>query len=61
MAITRYEPWSLLNQLQRELQGSQDEKTSEGSIANHSMPLGTSSLPAMSEAHRIVYTTELNM
>ena len=33
MAITRYEPWSLLNQLQRELQGSQDEKTSEGSIA----------------------------
>ena len=33
MAITRYEPWSLLNQLQRELQGSQDEKTGEGSIA----------------------------
>jgi HSP20 family protein len=33
MAITRYEPWSLLNQLQRELQGSRDEKASEGSIA----------------------------
>jgi HSP20 family protein len=33
MAITRYEPWSLLNQLQRELQGSQDENSSEGSIA----------------------------
>ena len=30
MSITRYEPWSLLNQLQRELQGSQDEKASEG-------------------------------
>ena len=26
MAITRYEPWSLLNQLQRELLSSQDEK-----------------------------------
>jgi len=33
MAITRYEPWSLLNQLQRELLSSQDEKNSEGSIA----------------------------
>jgi HSP20 family protein len=33
MAITRYEPWSLLNQLQKELLSSQDEKASEGSIA----------------------------
>jgi HSP20 family protein len=33
MAITRYEPWSLLNQLQRELLSSQDENASEGSIA----------------------------
>jgi HSP20 family protein len=33
MAITRYEPWGLLNQLQRELTRSQDDKTSEGSIA----------------------------
>ncbi len=33
MAITRYEPWSLLNQLQRELLSSQDKETSEGSIA----------------------------
>ena len=33
MAITRYEPWGLLNQLQRELARSQDDKTSEGSIA----------------------------
>lgn len=33
MAITRYEPWGLLNQLQRELAHSQDDKTSEGSIA----------------------------
>ncbi|WP_262965277.1 Hsp20/alpha crystallin family protein [Methylobacter psychrophilus] len=33
MAITRYEPWSLLNQLQRELLSSQDEKNNEGSIA----------------------------
>ena len=33
MAITRYEPWSLLNQLQKELLSSQDEKNSEGSIA----------------------------
>ena len=33
MAITRYEPWSLLNQLQRELLSSQDEQTGEGSVA----------------------------
>ena len=33
MAITRYEPWSLLNQLQKELLSSQDENSSEGSIA----------------------------
>lgn len=33
MAITRYEPWSLLNQLQRELERSQTDKTGEGSIA----------------------------
>ncbi|MFA6162741.1 MAG: Hsp20/alpha crystallin family protein [Methylobacter sp.] len=33
MAITRYEPWGLLNQLQRELARSQEDKTSEGSIA----------------------------
>ena len=33
MAITRYEPWGLLNKLQKELQGSQDGKSSVGSIA----------------------------
>lgn len=33
MAITRYEPWSLLNQLQRELERSQSDKAGEGSIA----------------------------
>ncbi|MDP2100418.1 MAG: Hsp20/alpha crystallin family protein [Methylobacter sp.] len=33
MAIMRYEPWGLLNQLQRELKLSQDEKTGEGSVA----------------------------
>lgn len=33
MAIIRYEPWGLLNQLQRELSLSQDEKAGEGSIA----------------------------
>jgi HSP20 family protein len=33
MAITRYEPWSLLNQLQRELERSQNDKSGEGSIA----------------------------
>jgi len=33
MAITRYEPWSLLNQLQRELERSQTDKPGEGSIA----------------------------
>ncbi len=32
MAITRYEPWSLLSQLQKELERSQDE-AGEGSIA----------------------------
>lgn len=33
MAITRYEPWSLLNQLQKELERSQEGKTSESSVA----------------------------
>jgi len=33
MAIIRYEPWGLLNQLQRELSLSRDEKAGEGSIA----------------------------
>lgn len=33
MAITRYQPWGLLNQLQRELSLSQDEKAGEGSVA----------------------------
>ncbi|MFU8787382.1 MAG: Hsp20/alpha crystallin family protein [Methylobacter sp.] len=33
MAIMRYEPWGLLNQLQRELNLSQDEKAGEGSVA----------------------------
>ena len=33
MAITRYEPWSLLTQLQKELLSSQDDKASEGLIA----------------------------
>jgi HSP20 family protein len=33
MAITRYEPWSLLNQLQKELERSQNDKPGEGSIA----------------------------
>jgi len=33
MAITRYQPWGLLNQLQRELERSQGSTTSEGSIA----------------------------
>lgn len=33
MAIIRYEPWGLLNQLQRELSFSRDEKAGEGSVA----------------------------
>ena len=33
MAIKRYEPWSLLSQLQKELLSSQDDKASEGLIA----------------------------
>ena len=33
MAMTRYEPWSLLNQLQRELERSQNDKSGEVSIA----------------------------
>jgi len=33
MAITRYEPWGLLNQLQKELARSREDKTGEGSIA----------------------------
>lgn len=33
MAIIRYEPWGLLNQLQKELARSQEDKSSEGSIA----------------------------
>jgi len=34
MAIIRYEPWGLLNQLQKELERSQDIQNSEGSISN---------------------------
>ncbi|MCX7094164.1 MAG: Hsp20/alpha crystallin family protein [Methylobacter sp.] len=33
MAIIRYEPWGLLNQLQKELALSRDDKAGEGSIA----------------------------
>lgn len=33
MAITRYEPWSLLNQLQKELERSQEGKAGESSVA----------------------------
>ncbi|MGZ4975724.1 MAG: Hsp20/alpha crystallin family protein [Methylobacter sp.] len=33
MAIIRYEPWGLLNQLQRELALSKDDKAGEGSVA----------------------------
>ncbi len=33
MAITRYEPWGLLNQLQKELERAYDVEGGEGSIA----------------------------
>lgn len=33
MAITRYEPWNLLNQLQKELERSQEGKAGESSVA----------------------------
>ncbi|MEQ1637964.1 MAG: Hsp20/alpha crystallin family protein [Methylococcales bacterium] len=33
MAIIRYEPWNLLNQLQKELERSRDDKSGEGSVA----------------------------
>ena len=33
MAITRYEPWNLLNQLQRELSQAHENDSVEGSIA----------------------------
>lgn len=33
MTIMRYEPWSLLNQLQKQLESSYDDKGSEGSIS----------------------------
>lgn len=33
MAITRYQPWGLLNQLQRELERFQDDKATDGSIS----------------------------
>lgn len=33
MAITRYEPWSLLNQLQKELERSPEDKAGESSVA----------------------------
>ena len=33
MAIMRYEPWSLLNQLQQQLESSYDDHGSEGSIS----------------------------
>lgn len=33
MAITRYEPWGLLTQLQRELERARDDMTAEGTSA----------------------------
>jgi HSP20 family protein len=33
MAIIRYEPWGLLNQLQNELERSRDDKSGEGTVA----------------------------
>ncbi|MCX7086793.1 MAG: Hsp20/alpha crystallin family protein [Methylococcales bacterium] len=33
MAIIRYEPWNLLNQLQKELEHSREDKSNEGSVA----------------------------
>lgn len=33
MAITRYEPWGLLNQLQKELERSYSDEKGEGSVA----------------------------
>jgi HSP20 family protein len=33
MAVIRYEPWNLLNQLQKELEYSRDDKSSEGTVA----------------------------
>lgn len=33
MAIIRYEPWSLLSQLQKELERSHDVQSSEGSVS----------------------------
>ncbi len=32
MAITRYQPWSLLNQLQRELERTQEDKNNDGMV-----------------------------
>jgi len=33
MAVIRYEPWSLLNQLQKELERSYDQQSGDGSIS----------------------------
>ena len=33
MAIIRYEPWNLLNQLHQELERSRDDKSGEGAVA----------------------------
>ncbi|MFA5924252.1 MAG: Hsp20/alpha crystallin family protein [Methylococcaceae bacterium] len=33
MAINRYEPWTLLNQLHQELERSRDDKSGEGAVA----------------------------
>lgn len=33
MAIARYQPWSLLNQLQKELERNQEDKNSDGMVA----------------------------
>ena len=33
MSIMRYEPWSLLNQLQKELDSSYDDNSGEGSVS----------------------------
>ena len=33
MAVIRYEPWNLLNQLQQELERTRDNKSGEGAVA----------------------------
>jgi HSP20 family protein len=56
MAIMRYEPWSLLNQLQKELERSWDDKSGDGAIATAEW---TPSVDIKEEADKFVILADI--